>query len=57
MEKIMEKEERTRKNNSEKLKIKERSDKDDAIVRLEGLGKLQKSTSSGLDPATFQLIS
>jgi hypothetical protein len=27
-----------------------------AIVRLEGLGKLKKSTSSGLDPATFRLL-
>jgi hypothetical protein len=27
-----------------------------AIVRLEGLGKLKKSTSSGLDPATFRLV-
>jgi hypothetical protein len=26
-----------------------------AMVRLEGLGKLKKSTSLGLDPATFQL--
>jgi hypothetical protein len=25
-------------------------------VRLEGLGKLEKSTSSGLDPATFRLV-
>jgi hypothetical protein len=25
-------------------------------VRLEGLGKLKKSTSSGLDPATFRLV-
>jgi hypothetical protein len=24
-------------------------------VRLEGLGQLKKSTSSGLDPVTFQL--
>jgi hypothetical protein len=24
-------------------------------VRLEGFGKLKKSTSSGLEPATFQL--
>jgi hypothetical protein len=28
-----------------------------AIVRLEGLGKLKKkSTSSGVDPATFRLV-
>jgi hypothetical protein len=28
-----------------------------AIVRLEGLGELKKkSTSSGLEPATFQLV-
>jgi hypothetical protein len=27
-----------------------------AIVRLEGLGKLKKSTSSGLDPTTFRLV-
>jgi hypothetical protein len=27
-----------------------------AIVRLEGLGKLKKSTSSGLELATFQLV-
>jgi hypothetical protein len=25
-------------------------------VRLEGLGKLKKSTSSGFDPATFRLV-
>jgi hypothetical protein len=25
-------------------------------VRLDGLGKLKKSTSSGLDPATFRLV-
>jgi hypothetical protein len=25
-------------------------------VRLEGLGRLKKSTSSGLDPATFRLV-
>jgi hypothetical protein len=25
-------------------------------MRLEGLGKLKKSTSSGLDPATFRLV-
>jgi hypothetical protein len=28
-----------------------------AMVRLEGLGQLIKSTSSGLDPATFWLVS
>jgi hypothetical protein len=27
-----------------------------AIVRLEGLGQLKKSTSSGLEPATFRLV-
>jgi hypothetical protein len=27
-----------------------------AIVRLEGLGQLKKSTLSGLDPATFRLV-
>jgi hypothetical protein len=27
-----------------------------AIVQLEGLGQLKKSTSSGLEPATFWLI-
>jgi hypothetical protein len=27
-----------------------------AIVRLEGLDNLKKSTSSGLDPVTFQLV-
>jgi hypothetical protein len=27
-----------------------------AILRLEGLGTLKKSTSSGLDPATFRLV-
>jgi hypothetical protein len=27
-----------------------------AIVQLEGLGQLKKSTSSGLKPATFQLV-
>jgi hypothetical protein len=27
-----------------------------AIVRLERLDKLKKSTSSGLEPATFQLV-
>jgi hypothetical protein len=27
-----------------------------AIVRLEGLCKLEKSTSSGFDPATFRLV-
>jgi hypothetical protein len=27
-----------------------------AIVPLEGLGKLKKSTSLGLDPATFRLV-
>jgi hypothetical protein len=27
-----------------------------AIVRLEGLGKLNKSTLSGLDPTTFRLV-
>jgi hypothetical protein len=27
-----------------------------AIVLLEGLGKLKKSTSSGLEPATFRLV-
>jgi hypothetical protein len=27
-----------------------------AILRLEGLGNLKKSTSSGLDPATFRLV-
>jgi hypothetical protein len=27
-----------------------------AIVRLEGLCKLKKSTSSGLEPATFRLV-
>jgi hypothetical protein len=27
-----------------------------AIVQLEGLGKLKKSTSLGLEPATFQLV-
>jgi hypothetical protein len=27
-----------------------------AIVRLEGLGELKKSTSSGLEPATFRLV-
>jgi hypothetical protein len=27
-----------------------------AIVRLEGLGQLKKSTSSGFEPATFRLI-
>jgi hypothetical protein len=27
-----------------------------AIVQLEELGKLKKSTSSGLNPATFQLV-
>jgi hypothetical protein len=27
-----------------------------AIVRLEGLGKLKKFTSLGLDPATFWLV-
>jgi hypothetical protein len=27
-----------------------------AIVRLEGLGKLNKSTSSGLEPVTFWLV-
>jgi hypothetical protein len=27
-----------------------------AIVRLEGLGKLKKSTSSGLETATFRLV-
>jgi hypothetical protein len=27
-----------------------------ATVQLEGLGKLKKSTSLGLDPATFQLV-
>jgi hypothetical protein len=27
-----------------------------AIMRLEGLGKLKKSTPSGLDPATFRLV-
>jgi hypothetical protein len=27
-----------------------------AIVRLGGLGKLKKSTSSGLEPATFRLV-
>jgi hypothetical protein len=26
------------------------------IVRLEGSGKLTKSTSSGLEPATFRLV-
>jgi hypothetical protein len=26
------------------------------IVRLEGLGKLKKSTSSGLEPAIFRLV-
>jgi hypothetical protein len=26
------------------------------IVQLEGLGKLKKSTLSGLDPATFRLV-
>jgi hypothetical protein len=26
------------------------------MVRLEGLGKLKKSTSSGLDPVTFRLV-
>jgi hypothetical protein len=26
------------------------------IVQLEGLGKLKKSTSSGLEPTTFQLV-
>jgi hypothetical protein len=26
------------------------------IVRLEGLGQLKKSTSSGLEPATFRLV-
>jgi hypothetical protein len=25
-------------------------------VRLEGLGKLKKSTSPGIDPATFRLV-
>jgi hypothetical protein len=25
-------------------------------VRLEGLGKLRKSTSLGLDPATFRVV-
>jgi hypothetical protein len=25
-------------------------------VRLEGFGKLKKSTSSGLEPATFELV-
>jgi hypothetical protein len=25
-------------------------------VQLEGFGKLKKSTSSGLEPATFQLV-
>jgi hypothetical protein len=25
-------------------------------VRLEGLGQLKKSTSSGLEPATFRLV-
>jgi hypothetical protein len=25
-------------------------------MRLEGLGKLKKSTSSGLDPATFRVV-
>jgi hypothetical protein len=27
-----------------------------AIVRLEGLGKLKKSTSSAFDPAAFRLV-
>jgi hypothetical protein len=27
-----------------------------AIVQPEGLGQLKKSTSSGLEPATFQLV-
>jgi hypothetical protein len=27
----------------------------EAIVQLEGLGKFKKSTSSGLEPATFRL--
>jgi hypothetical protein len=27
-----------------------------AIVQLEGLGQLKKSTSSGLDPTTFRLV-
>jgi hypothetical protein len=27
-----------------------------AVVRMEGLGKLKKNTSSGLEPATFQLV-
>jgi hypothetical protein len=27
-----------------------------ATVRLEGLGKLKKSTSSGIEPATFRLV-
>jgi hypothetical protein len=27
-----------------------------AIVQLEGLGKLKKSTSSGFDPVTFWLV-
>jgi hypothetical protein len=26
------------------------------MVRLEGLGKLKKFTSSGLEPATFRLV-
>jgi hypothetical protein len=27
-----------------------------AVVRLEGLGKLKKFTSSGLEPATFRHV-
>jgi hypothetical protein len=27
-----------------------------AIVRLEGLGKLKKSTSSGPEPSTFRVV-
>jgi hypothetical protein len=27
-----------------------------AIVRLEGLGQLKKSISSGIEPATFRLV-
>jgi hypothetical protein len=27
-----------------------------AIVRLKGLGQLKKSTSTGIEPATFRLV-